>query len=300
MIMGPEQSGKSSLLARIHALSKQKGQRSVYLNFQNLDEPQLLSLGALLQTLARRIARALQTPLKPADIWDSELLGEKGSFAEFMARAVLDGSSSPLVLILDEVDRLFDRPYRGDFFAAVRGWHHNRVMEKSWENLHIVLGHATDPALWIENLNESPFNVGDRLRLSDFNSDQVADLNDRHGKPLRSLEEIAGLMEFVGGHPYLVRQALYVLAAERWSLRRLREEADRDTGPFGDHLRGHLWALVRDDQLRAAVTRIARGEGCSDEQVFRRLLYLGLIQGESRSTARMRCTLYQMYFSRHL
>src|SRR4051812_38627536 len=190
VVKGPRQSGKSSLLARLYTLSKQWGRRSVYLDFQTFDEPQLASLGTILQTSARRIARTLKTPLQPDDVWDSDLLGEKGSFAEFLGRAVLDGSSSPVVLILDEVDRLFDRAYRGDFFAAVRGWHNNRAMEESWDNLHLVLGHATDPALWIENLNESPFNVGDRLRLGEFTRDEVADLNERYGNPLRSFEEI--------------------------------------------------------------------------------------------------------------
>ncbi|HBL26545.1 MAG TPA: ATPase [Acidobacteria bacterium] len=300
VIKGPRQSGKSSLLARMHALSKREGRRSVFLDFQTFDEPQLASLGSTLQTLARRIARTLKTSLQPADVWDSDLLGEKGSFAEFLTRAVLDGSSSPVVLLLDEVDRLFDRSYRGDFFAAVRGWHNNRATEDAWENLHLVLGHATDPALWIENLNESPFNVGDRLRLGDFSQEQVADLNARHGYPLRGAEEIAGLMELVGGHPYLIRQALYVLAAERWSLARLRQEAGKDTGPFGDHLRRHLWALLQNERLRPVVARIARGGGCDDEGLFQRLLATGLVTGEARAEARLRCTLYQQYFSRHL
>jgi hypothetical protein len=298
VIKGPRQSGKSSLLARAHALSKREGRRSVYLDFQTFDEPQIASLGATLQTLARRIARALKTTVQPRDVWDSELLGEKGSFAEFLVTAVLDGP--PVVLLLDEVDRLFDRLFRGDFFAAVRGWHNNRATEEAWESLHLVLGHATDPALWIENLNESPFNVGDRLRLDGFTHEQMADLNSRHGSPLHSPEEIAGLMELVGGHPYLVRQGLYVLAAERWPLSRLREEAGKDKGPFGDHLRRHLWALHQSDRLRTEVARIARGAGCEDETFFQRLVAAGMVRGETRAEARLRCDLYQQYFSRHL
>lgn len=300
VVKGPRQSGKSSLLARIHALSKREGRRSVYLDFQTFDDPQLASLSTTLQTLARRIARTLKTTVQPADVWDSELLGEKGSFSDFLAQAVLDGASSPVVLILDEVDRLFDRPFRGDFFAAVRGWHNNRATDEAWENLHLVLGHATDPALWIENLNESPFNVGDRLRLGDFTPDQVTDLNTRHGNPLRGSEDVANLMDLVGGHPYLVRQALYVLATERWSLARLREEAEKDTGPFGDHLRRHLWALLQSDRLHAMVARIGRGEGCNDEGLFQRLLASGLVAGETRASARLSCALYQKYFPRHL
>jgi hypothetical protein len=128
----------------------------------------------------------------------------------------------------------------------------------------------------------------------------VADLNRRHRGPLRAPQEIAGLMELVGGHPYLVRQALYVLATERWSLARLREAAGSDTGPFGDHLRRHLWPLLQNDRLRAAVARLARGGGCDDEGLFQRLVASGLVAGESRATARLACALYQQYYSRHL
>lgn len=300
VVKGPRQSGKSSLLARAHALAKRNGLRSVYLDFQAFDEPQLAGLGSTLQALARRIARALRTPVQPADVWDSDLLGDKGSFASFLEAAVLDAGAPPAVLLLDEVDRLFDRPYRGDFFAAVRGWHNNRATEDAWQKLHLLLGHATDPALWIENLNESPFNVGERLRMENFTPAQVADLNDRHGGPLRGSAEIDGLIRLVGGQPYLVRQALYVMTSEGWNLGRLRDEAFSDRGPFGDHLRRHLWSLHRSDRLRAEVGRAARGEACEDEALFPRLLAAGLITGEIRREARLRCELYQGYFSRHL
>jgi hypothetical protein len=166
--------------------------------------------------------------------------------------------------------------------------------------LHLVLAHATDPALWIENLNESPFNVGERLRLGDLTADQVEDLNARHGTPLRATEEIDGLLRLIGGHPYLVRQALYVLATEHWSLSDLKKVAPSDGGPFGDHLRRHLWALGQNEHLSKAVSRIVHGEGCEDESLFHRFLAAGLVKGDTRGEARMRCDLYQTYFAKHL
>jgi hypothetical protein len=300
VVKGPRQSGKSSLLARAHALSKREGRRSVYLDFQTFDAAQLTSLGSTLQALATRIARSLKSSLRPADLWDSELLGDKGSFAAFLEALLGEPGSAPLVLLLDEVDRLFDQPYRGDFFAAVRGWHNNRATEEIWEGLHLVLAHATDPALWIENLNESPFNVGDRLRLSDFTTQEIAALNDLHGRPLATAAEIDGLAALVGGHPYLVRQSLYVLATERWSLADLAKVAARDDGPFGDHLRRHLWSLGQSQRLLTAVRQIVRGQGCADEGIYHRLLAAGLVTGETRGEARMRCDLYQTYFAKHL
>jgi hypothetical protein len=302
IVKGPRQSGKSSLLARAHALSKREGRQSVYLDFQNFDASQLESLGSTLQAMAARIVRSLKATVRPADVWDSELLGDKGSFAAFLEVLLGDPGSPPIVLLLDEVDRLFDQSYRGDFFAAVRGWHNNRATDDLWEGLHLVLGHATDPALWIENLNESPFNVGERLRLGDFTREQVVDLNTRHGNPLRTPGEIDGLVRLIGGHPYLVRQALYVLATEGWALAKLERVAANDDGPFGDHLRRHLWSLGQNQNhyLSAAVFHIVRGEGCEDEGLFHRFLAAGLVVGETRSAARMRCDLYKTYFARHL
>lgn len=301
MISGPLQTGKSSLLVRAHALAHKMGLRAVFIDFQkDFDEVQIASLSTTLRTLAQRIARALKTTVQPSDVWDSELLGDKASFAEFLEIAVLAKISGPFVLILNQVDRLFDRSYRGDFFAAVRGWHNNRATKEGWDSLHLILGHTTDPTLWIENLNESPFNIGNRLRLQDFTREQVEDLNVRYRRPLQSPKEVSDLMELVGGQPYLLRQALYALSVERWSLARLRKEAEKHNSPFENHLRRHLLALLQSDRLRAAVARIARGDGCDDEGLFQLLLASGLVAGESRSVARLRCALYQQYFSRYL
>ncbi len=51
---------------------------------------------------------------------------------------MLAESEQPVLLCLDEVDRLFDRPYRADFFAAVRGWHNNRALAPEWDRLHLA------------------------------------------------------------------------------------------------------------------------------------------------------------------
>ncbi len=296
VVKGARQSGKSSLLARAHALANKTGRRSVYLDLQQLDDAHLESLDRLLRSLAARVARALQTEVRPADLWDEDF-GSKASFADFLTRA-LQEDESPLLLVLDEVDRVFDRPYRGDFFAAVRGWHNRRATDPIWERLDLALGHATDPALWIDDLNQSPFNVGERLRLDDFNLDELAELDRRHGAPLRgNLEELRRL---VGGQPYLVRQALFALTTERWTLAELVAVAAEESGPFGDHLRSLLWKLRRNERLCKAMEEVARGAGCADEMDFQRLRAAGLAAGDERRKARPRYELYRDYFRRHL
>jgi hypothetical protein len=43
------------------------------------------------------------------------------------------------------------------------------------------------------------------------------------------------------GHPYLVCRALYLLAGGKLGIESLLEQATADGGPFGDHLRYHLF-----------------------------------------------------------
>ena len=49
----------------------------------------------------------------------------------------------------------------------------------------MAIVHATEPHLFIQDLNQSPFNVGTKIFLEDFTADQVAELNRRYNSPLR-------------------------------------------------------------------------------------------------------------------
>jgi hypothetical protein len=154
--------------------------------------------------------------------------------------------------------------------------------------------------LWIQDVTQSPFNVGVQIRLEGFDFAQGAVLNAHYGKPLHAPEEVHALLDLVGGHPFLVRQALYSLVDRRRKLAELEREATGDTGPFGDHLRRFLWSLEANRELRASVRAILRHGQCEDEKHFQRLVSAGLVRGETRNAARMRCRLYQDYFNKHL
>ncbi len=273
------------------------GRRSVFLDLQQLDDAHLADLNSLLVSLAKRVTRALKTKVQPEEVWD-ESFGAKDSFADFLTAVLEEDEEAPVLLVLDEVDRVFDRPYRADFFAAVRGWHNRRATEPAWERLDLAIGHATDPALWIDDLNQSPFNVGERLRVDDFNAAELRQLDARHGAPLGG--EVTDLRRLVGGQPYLARQALYALATERWTVAELRAVAAEDSGPFGDHLRGLLWKLRRNKRLCEAMKIAVHRGGCADEMDFQRLRAAGLVAGDERRTARPRYELYRKYFGKHL
>ncbi len=126
-------------------------------------------------------------------------------------------------------------------------------------------------------------------------------MNDKHNRPLKGDAEIEGLMQLVGGQPYLIRQSLYALATDAdLSLAKLIEIAPSESGLFGDHLRRYNWLLQESKELKNALRQILRDNRCDDEKLFQRLRAAGLIRGETRQDVKIRCGLYAEYFKHHL
>ena len=67
----------------------------------------------------------------------------------------------------------------------------------------------------------------------------------------------------VGGHPYLVRVALYKLVREQLSLAQLINVAPTEEGPYESHLRRHLTIVEEDEELMNALKMVIS----SDEPV---------------------------------
>jgi hypothetical protein len=155
---------------------------------------------------------------------------------------ILSRLEQPCVLALDSAESLFETTYSNAFFSMLRLWHNNRAFEPMWPQLDLVVATSTEPYYFIDNLHQSPFNVGEVIELQDFTRAQVRELNQRHGGPLTAKEE-AQLMSLLHGHPYLVRRALYLVASQRMRANDLFAHASDERGPFGDHLRAFLWLL---------------------------------------------------------
>lgn len=299
IVKGPRQIGKSSLVARALAQATRNNQKTCFIDFQLIASSKFETLESLLKHLAHKLARGLNTVAKPQDEWDDDLDAME-NLSTFVQEAVLPLEKQPILLVLDEADRVFKFSYRDDFFSLIRGWHNNRATNELWCKLNLVIAHSTEPSLWIQDVDRSPFNVGLRLRLDDFTLDQVSHLNIQHGTPLKTDDELRTLMELIGGHPYLVRQSLYALAQNRRGLPELQKEATKETGPFGDHLRQWIWRLRENGELATELKTVKDHNRCADESRFQRLKAAGLVVGETRADVRMRCRLYELYFKDHL
>jgi AAA-like domain/TIR domain len=301
LVKGARQIGKTSLLARGLQQAREAGARVVLTGFQKLNAAHLESAEALFLTLSESIADQLDLDVLPEEVWNARR-GPSVNFERYLRREVLDKTSTPIVWGMDEVDRLFTCEFGSEVFGLFRSWHNERALDPSgpWSRLTLAIAYATEAHLFITDVNQSPFNVGTRLTLDDLTFEQVADLNERYGSPLRDQAEIASYYRLVSGQPYLVRRGLHEMTTHSVDIAAFEAEADRDEGIFGDHLRRFLVLLVKDPELREVVRGVLRGRPCPTAETFYRLRSAGLMAGESARDARPRCQLYATYLEQHL
>ncbi|MBI1878332.1 MAG: AAA-like domain-containing protein [Chloroflexi bacterium] len=293
-IRASRQMGKTSLLMRGLHQARQEGTKVISLDFQGFGHDQLASPDVFLHELAKLICHELRLDDTEVDkLWQGSL-GAPNKLTFFLEDYVLPRFEGPLIMAMDEADYLLLRtPFYQDFFGLVRSWH-NRRSREAWEKFNLVLVISTEPYLLIDDVSQSPFNVGLKLELADFSEAQVHDLNRRHGSPVAE-PHLPPFMTLLNGHPYLTRKALYTLVTERVTWPDLLQVAASEQGPFGDHLRRHQWGLRDKPQLREALAQVIRSNRCSDELALFRLLRAGLIKG-SGDVYTCRCDLYRLYF----
>jgi transcriptional regulator with XRE-family HTH domain len=303
-IQASRQTGKTSLLMHALHASRLEQDRVIYLDFHLADEPSRTDLTSFLRFLSEAIAEQLDLDWDVVEGYWQAVRNPAQTFNRFLQREVLQRSDQKVLLAIDEADVLFDAGFKKHFFALLRAWDSRRAFDAIWRRLNLVMVISTHPYLLIDDVNLSPFNVGLNIELKDFTPEQVADLNQRHGSPLRP-DEIPALMALVGGHPYLVRQAFYTLVSEGLSLAALSAVASSPEGPFGKHLLFYQHSLKKNpallaalqDVLRRSPRRSIREQKAPDESLLERLSAVGLIRQE-KGQWKPRCGLYEQFFRR--
>jgi len=294
-LKAPRRMGKTSLMARIMAQAALQGYHTVPLSFYLADGKIFQNLDQFLRWFCVNVGLGLQLPNRLADYWD-EIFGSKISCKAYFEQYLLAETVVPLVLGLDDVDRMFQyHDLAEDFFGLLRTWHEESKNRDIWKRLRLIVGHSTEIYLPL-NVNQSPFNVGLPIELPEFTNEQVQDLARRHRLDW-SAQQAKQLMALVGGHPYLVRLAIYHIWRQDVTLEQVLQTSLTSAGIYRDHLQRQLWNLLQEPELATAfgqiVTRLAPVE-LDLVQAFK-LQSLGLVylQGNQATPS---CELYCQYF----
>ncbi|EDX77514.1 hypothetical protein MC7420_2838 [Coleofasciculus chthonoplastes PCC 7420] len=293
-IKAPKRMGKTWLIDRILAQATKQKYRTVNLSLLLADGSVLSSLDKFLRWFCGVVGRELRLRDQLTDYWVDEL-GSSQSCTIYFEEYLLSQLEHPLVLALDDVDRIF--PYSaiaGNFLAMLRAWYEKGKRSKLWKKLRLVVAHSTE--VYIElNIHQSPFNVGESIELPEFNREQVQDLAQRQGLDWQGAQ-VDQLMSLVGGHPYLVQRAIYHLTRSEITLKELLQKACTEAGIYANHLRGHLGNLQEHPELAMAMKIVV--ESTHPVQLESMLAFqlqsLGLVQLEGNEV-KARYHLYSNY-----
>jgi transcriptional regulator with XRE-family HTH domain len=296
-IKAPRQMGKTSLMARILHHAEQQNSTTIALSFQLANKRVFANSDTFLQWFCASIAQELGILEQLTKCWElAEIIGSNQCCKAFFEQCVLPEIPHYLTLGLDEVDRVFESPeIADDFFGLLRALHEEAKRRDIWKKFHLIVVHSTEVYIPLD-INKSPFNVGLPIELPEFNSQQLQELAIRHRLTWHQ-EQVEKLMTLVGGHPYLVRLAMYHIARQDVTLEQVLAEAATAAGIYSDHLRRHLWNLEKYPELLTAMKEVVSVEGgvkLRSEQAFK-LNSMGLVKLEGNNCT-PKCKLYAQYF----
>ncbi|NJR14530.1 MAG: diguanylate cyclase [Calothrix sp. CSU_2_0] len=311
-IKSPKRMGKSSLLLRILAHGANLGYRTVSLDFQQADLSIFANIDKFLRWFCANISRELGLEPKLNDYWNEDM-GSKVSCLIYFQDYLLTSLESPLVLALNEIDVVLEYPeIAKDFLTLLRSWYEQAKYIEAWQGLRLVMAYSSE-VLVHSRMTHSPLNIGLPIKLPPFSQEQVEDLAQRHGldwcgkrslMPPSSRSEADRLMGMVGGHPYLIRLALYYLVAKgglEGDLEMLLQQAPTESGIFDEYLRQYVLFLRGEPELAAAFYEvIATDTPVRLEPILaHRLQNLGLVNLEGDRVCPA-CELFRLYFREQL
>jgi AAA-like domain len=297
-IKAPWQTGKTELISRLIHDAEQKGYRTVVLNLRDATREDFSNLDKFLQWFCNIIADRLELTASVEEQWHKSIGNSKIKCRSYFEKYVLPGDN-PLVLALDEVDRIF--PYleiASEFLGMLRTWHEDAKTRQLWRQLRQVVLHSE---IYTEvDINQSPFNAGYEMTLTDFNQEQVLDLARKY-KLDWELAKVTQLMAIVGGHPYLVEEAIKHIAQQDITLEKLLQTSHTAWGIYSRHLERHWKNLQSNPELAGAFQKIVLADSPVEfnsqlnQNMVVKLNDLGLVK-LLNNCVMARYELYRQYF----
>ena len=297
-ICAPRKMGKSSLLAKILVRAQDLNYFTAKIDLADADLELFDDLDRLLRWFCLNISRVLGVSPQIDLYWDRDM-GSKISCQVYLERHFLAIIDYPLVLVIENLDRLFEYPkVAQDFLPMLRSWHEQSKYSPTWQKLRLVILHSTE--IYVPpRLHQSPFNIGLLLKLPLFNFEQAQELALRYELEwmIKEPEKLKSLFYLVGGHPYLLSLAFHHLSQQEITLEESLDNTVAMQGVYSRHLRG-LWSLLqREPKLMKAWQQLLNSEASLEPEAVTRykLQSLGLIIVEE-DVCKVSCQLYRLYF----
>ncbi|MGH8657786.1 MAG: SUMF1/EgtB/PvdO family nonheme iron enzyme [Gammaproteobacteria bacterium] len=208
-VLTPRQMGKSSLMTRIAARLRQEGVHVAVVDLTGIGgDAGSMTAEQWYYGLANRLLRELEIPLLLAEWWkDQSLLPPLNRLMNFFHDVILSRLEGRIAVFFDEIDTTINLPFSDDFFAAIRACFNARANQAEFNRICFVLLGVASPTDLIRDAERTPFNIGRRIDLADFDLNQARrlsqGLSNGEGVADRLLKRV---LHWTNGHPYLTQK----------------------------------------------------------------------------------------------
>jgi hypothetical protein len=127
-----------------------------------------------------------------------------------LAKVLLTEISAPIVIFVEEIDRLRSLSFSiDDFFLLIRSCYERRALDEKYNRLNFVLIGVTTPRDLIRSNDHSNFNIGREIELTGFRFDEAgAFLEGMRGLVPDPEALLSEVLSWTGGQPFLTQKLL--------------------------------------------------------------------------------------------
>ncbi|MAT42180.1 MAG: hypothetical protein CL609_07550 [Anaerolineaceae bacterium] len=213
-VLTPRQMGKSSLVARTLVRLKNADIEALSIDLQGSGE---IDEKTFYFTLLDELQRAFRVDVD-MERWleRTKNLSFSLRFRRFILDYLLAQVEGRIVIFFDEIDTMLTMPFRDNFFATIRALYNARSQEEALTRLTFVLLGVASPSELINDPVRTPFNIGSKINLSEFEASDAAPL--LKGLEIDHPEHATVILERVfywtSGHPYLTQRLCLLISEE--------------------------------------------------------------------------------------
>ncbi|MBD1848033.1 AAA-like domain-containing protein [Cyanobacteria bacterium FACHB-63] len=298
-VKAPHRMGKTRFVEHLLHQLQEEHYRSVTLSFRDADHAVFSDLQTFLKWFCISVGNSLDLPNQLEERWQDGL-GNNSNCTNYFETYLWAGLDTPLVLVLDDVDLVFEQhTIADDFCKLLRSWYDRarRVRGSTWRNLRLVIAHSTD-IYGALDINYSPLaNVGTVFFLRKFYLKEAIKLVQQYELHWQA-NQVEQMMALTGGNPYLIHEALNHLTLHpEMTLEQLLCNAATAISPYHNYLGELLSTLQQNSNLAAEFNKIVNSAtpiNVESDAAFQ-LHSMGLVEIEAGAVVPA-CELYRRYF----
>ncbi|AFY31801.1 WD40 repeat-containing protein [Calothrix sp. PCC 7507] len=213
-VLTPRQMGKSSLMVRTAQTLAAEGIRAVIVDLQELGAQVTAEqwyFGFLV-----KLDDQLMFETDVVSWWrEHEYLGVSQRLTLFFEKVLLAEVEEKVVIFVDEIDSTLSLDFTDDFYTAIRYLYVARATNPEFQRLSLVLMGVATPGDLIRDAKRTPFNIGQRVDLTDFTFEEALPLTEGLGLATEEAQQVLRwVLKWTEGHPYLTQRLCGALVKE--------------------------------------------------------------------------------------